>query len=116
MNQAVGYLENFWEPSAGDSIKFGDRILTIKEIDTFYPSQALVSEADEIVHLQDVQWNLSVNDGLKIVDKMGIGIDEKGKSLFGFRSFFKYPETLDEVVEAIKYFRHLSILNGKDLI
>lgn len=116
MDKHIGYLENFWEPTIGDSIKVDNDILVIAGIDAQYPNQASVIERSEIVHLQDAQWNLEVKDAVKIVEKLGIGVDEKGRSLFGFRSFFKYPETLEDAVEAIKYFRHLAILNGKDLI
>lgn len=112
MEKAASYLENFWNPSPGHKVVVGDSQYEIDHFEEGHSEQVYLKGQDFIYFIQDLDWDVKLEDGLSILVKLGVTVNIEAKLLAFGRTFQPLPTTLKEVVDAIKYFRHFGMISG----
>ncbi len=108
------YLQNFWKPIVGHQIMYKGKAATITFIDSKYPEQVKVKEADEIVWLQDHAWKPRIEDMLQVLTDFGC-VTYNNIIRVGRRSWKGIPKDIKEYAQLIREIRlvfHTEI--GKD--
>lgn len=119
MTDVIKYLENFWIPQPGNSVKYKGEVSQIKFFEEDYPEQIVLSGRDEITFIQDCEWAPTFGDLDQILQRLGITVCDDclqvGRS--GLRPiFFKKPESFEDYAKVIRDTRYLSYQKGEELL